>query len=102
MQVDMSKELASEKLEEMKLKMRVKEREIDLWLSRTELPDMTKQKIMYNVRSILEEEKDINLKTMFSHHSLNLKSEIKRHLCLPILKTVSLPSMLFFLNFWIE
>jgi cyclic nucleotide gated channel len=77
--------------------MKVKEREIDLWIDRNKLPSSMKKEIMPNVQRMLEEKKDIDVHTLLSHLPCELGRKIKRYICLPMLNKVSpLPSFFFF------
>ncbi|KAB1213240.1 Cyclic nucleotide-gated ion channel 1 [Morella rubra] len=67
----------------------VKQREIELWISRNKLPDTMKMEVKENTQSILlEENQDVDTEKLLHHLSINLQQEIKQHLCLPLLKKV--------------
>jgi cyclic nucleotide gated channel len=81
--------LATERSEEIIQNMKVKEREIDLWIDRNKLPGCMKKEIMPNVQHMLEEKKDVDIKNLLCHLPSELGRKIKRHICLPMLKKVS-------------
>jgi cyclic nucleotide gated channel len=82
-------QLATERSEEIIKNMRVKEQEIDLWISRNELPGSIKQEIMPIIQHMLEEKKDVDVQNLLSHIPIELERKIKRYICFPLLKEVS-------------
>jgi len=81
--------------------MKVKEREIDLWIDRNKLPSSMKKEIMPNVQRMLEEKKDIDVHTLLSHLPCELRRKIKRYICLPMLNKVSIRPCFFFFFFFV-
>jgi cyclic nucleotide gated channel len=90
-------QLATERSEEIIQNMKVKEREIDLWIDRNKLPSSMKKEIMPNVQRMLEEKKDVDVQNLLSHLPIELGRNIKRHICLRMLRQVS-PLPFFFFN----
>jgi hypothetical protein len=85
--------MEAKKSEAIKRKMRP----IEFWIARNQLPsDMTGRIISY-IQYRLEENKDFDMEKPIPQFPNYLTKEIKRHLCLPLLKKVSLFS--FLLNF---
>ena len=82
-------QLATERSEEIIKNMRVKEREIELWIFRNQLPSSIKEEIMPIVQHMLEEKKDVDVQNLLSHLPIELGRKIKRYICLPMLKQVS-------------
>lgn len=91
-------QIATEKSEEITQNMKHKELDIKLWMSRNKLPDEMKERIISCIQHRLKENKDFDTEKPIPHLSnINLVKEIKRHLCLPLLKKVSLLLLLLFL-----
>jgi cyclic nucleotide gated channel len=85
--------MATERTENIIKDMRVKEREIELWISRNNLPDNIKMEIMPIVQHMLEEKTDVDLQNLLSHLPFVLRRKIKRFICLPMLQKVSPQSL---------
>ncbi|XP_059435141.1 cyclic nucleotide-gated ion channel 1-like [Corylus avellana] len=82
------RQLATERSEEIIQNMKVKEREIDLWIDRNKLPGCMKKEIMPNVQRMLEQKKEVDVQNLLSHLPSELARKIKRYICLPMLKKV--------------
>ena len=67
--------------------MTLKEIDIELWISKNDLPQNINEEIMHNVKEILEADKDASVESLLL--KVRKKSNIKRHLCLEMLKRVS-------------
>jgi len=87
------RQLATERTENIIIDMRVKEREIELWISRNNLPDYIKMEIMPIVQHMLEEKTDVDVQNLLSHLPFVLRRKIKRFICLPMLQKVSSKSL---------
>jgi hypothetical protein len=96
------RQLATERTENIIIDMRVKEREIELWISRNNLPDYIKMEIMPIVQHMLEEKTDVDVQNLLSHLPFVLRRKIKRFICLPMLQKVSPQSLSppLFIYFW--
>lgn len=68
--------------------MKIKDLEVQFWLSENDIPKNMKTLIMQNVHKQLEQNKDVHVRNILSILPLEQKRFIKRHLCLPILKKV--------------
>lgn len=66
--------------------MTLKEIDIELWISKNDLPQNINEEIMHNVKEILEADKDASVESLLL--KVRKKSNIKRHLCLEMLKRV--------------
>ncbi|KAG2679298.1 hypothetical protein I3760_11G045500 [Carya illinoinensis] len=71
-----------------KARMKAKEKNAEEWISKNELPDHMKQEIMSCIRQKLRKKEDIDTENPFPHLPKHLSTEIRRHLCLPLLKKV--------------
>lgn len=80
-------QLATTRSEEIRRKMSLKEIDIELWISKNDLPQNINEEIMQSVKDILEGDKDANVESLLLN--VRKKSNIKRHLCLDMLKRVS-------------
>lgn len=80
----------AKKLEEIKHEMGLTKTKIESWMARNHLPDNMKEPIITCIRHKLEENKDFDMEKLISHISKDLITEIKHHLCLPLLKKVRL------------
>lgn len=80
-------QLATTRSEEIRRKMILKEIDIELWISKNDLPQNINEEIMQSVKDILEGDKDANVESLLLN--VRKKSNIKRHLCLDMLKRVS-------------
>jgi hypothetical protein len=83
-------QMATEKSEEITKNTKRKELEIQLWLSRNKLHDKMKEQIISCIQYRLKEKKDFDTENPIPHLSdIKLTKEIKRYICLPLLKNVS-------------
>ena len=94
-------QLATQRSEDIIQNVKFKERDVDLWIHRNELPHDIKKEIMYNITPILEEKKDVDAEKLLPHLPLELRKKIKNYLCKPLLRKASLFLLLtfFFLTF---
>ncbi|XP_041010064.1 cyclic nucleotide-gated ion channel 1-like [Juglans microcarpa x Juglans regia] len=81
-------QLTTERSEEVIQKMKIKERHIDLWITRNGLDDNLRRQIMPNIQRILEQDMDVDAQNPLPHLPIALRKDIKRYLCLPLLKKV--------------
>ncbi|VVA20301.1 PREDICTED: cyclic [Prunus dulcis] len=81
-------QLSTTRSEKLRRKMKMKDLDIELWLSKNGLPKEMKTVIMENLLRKLEENKDVHVENMLSILPLEHKNNIKYHLCLAILKKV--------------
>jgi hypothetical protein len=95
-------QLATERSEEIIQNMKVKEREIELWIFRNNLPNDIKMEIMPIVQHMWEEKTDVDVQNLLSHLPFVLLRNIKRLICLPMLREVSPQSLSppLFIYFW--
>lgn len=82
-------QLTTERSEEVIQKMKLKERDIELWITRNELDDNLRRQIMPNIQRIYEQNMDVDAHNPLPHLPMELRKDIKRYLCLPLLKKVS-------------
>ena len=84
-------QLATTRSEEIGEKMKLKERDIEVWIAKNGLPKEMKTSIMQKVKHKLEENynKDVDVENLLSILSSEDRKSIKRLLCLPMLKQVS-------------
>lgn len=80
-------QLATTRSEEIRRNMTLKEIDIELWISKNDLPQNINEEIMQSVKDILEGDKDANVESLLLN--VRKKSNIKRHLCFDMLKRVS-------------
>jgi hypothetical protein len=69
---------------------------VESWMARNRLPHKMKEPIISCIRQRLKENKDFDMDKLISHLSKDLVTEIKYHLCLPLLQRVSLSFSFFF------
>ncbi|KAL5547256.1 hypothetical protein UlMin_006943, partial [Ulmus minor] len=73
-------------------KKKQKEKDIESWTEKMGLPKVAsstiKEEIMKNAKYLLQENKEVNVETVFFILPKSLKKAIKRYLCLPILRKV--------------
>lgn len=81
-------QFATTKSEEIREKMKLKERDIELWISKNGLPKRLKRSIMKSVKYKLEENKDVDVENLFSILPVEERKTIKRQLCLSTIKKV--------------
>lgn len=82
-------QLSTTRSEKLRQKMKMKDLEIELLLSRNGLPKELKAVFMENLQRKLEKNKEIHVVNMLSILPLEHKNNIKYHLCLAMLKKVS-------------
>ncbi|XP_041011469.1 cyclic nucleotide-gated ion channel 1-like [Juglans microcarpa x Juglans regia] len=81
-------QLTTARTEEVIQKMKIKERDIELWISRNNFGDDIKPHIMPNIQRVLEQNIDVDPQNPLPHLPIEIRKDIKRHLCLPMLKKV--------------
>lgn len=69
------------KWEEIRRKIRMKERDLDVWMQRNEIPDELKKRIIKSIKKKLEEDKDANLENLFNILPWDTRKDLKRFLC---------------------
>jgi hypothetical protein len=84
------KKMEARKEEEIRIKMIPIRLEIESWMARDHLPDNKKEQIINCIQHRLEQNKDFDIEKSILHLSKDLIIEIKRHICLPLLKKVSI------------
>jgi hypothetical protein len=82
--------------------MKAKERDIQLWIERNLQPSPSrKQKIMSNIHRLLKEKKDVDVHNMLPYLPMELGRDIRRDICLPLIRKVStLPHFYFYFYFF--
>jgi hypothetical protein len=90
MEAEKKKMEAEKKEEEIRNKMIPIRFEIESWMARDHLPDNMKERIINCIQHRLEQKKDFDIEKPILHLSKDLITEIKRHICLPLLKKVSI------------
>lgn len=83
-------EKEKEKTEKLSRKMKMKNLEVDLWLSRKGLPGNFKEVIMNIIQQKLEQNKDVEVENILSVLPSAHSKYIKRYLRLAALKKVSI------------
>ena len=91
-------QLSTQRSEEIIQNVKFKERDVDLWMHRNELPTDIKE-IMSNITHILKEKKDVDVEKLLPHLPLELRKGIKNYLCKPLLRKVSLFLLTSFVSF---
>jgi hypothetical protein len=84
------KKMEARKEEEIRIKMIPIRLEIESWMARDHLLDNKKEQIINCIQHRLEQNKDFDIEKPILHLSKDLITEIKRHICLPLLKKVSI------------
>ncbi|KAM1471734.1 hypothetical protein ACFX14_042188 [Malus domestica] len=79
-------QLATIKSEEIRWKM--KDRQIEEWMVKNDIPGHLKQKIKKNIKQKLKENKDADLENLFSILPWYTMKPLKRLLCMNTLRTV--------------
>ena len=92
-------QLSTQRSEEIIQNVKFKERDVDLWMHRNELPTDIKKEIMSNITHILKEKKDVDAEKLLPHLPLELRKKIKNYLCKPLLRKVSLFLLTSFVSF---
>ncbi|KAL6198503.1 hypothetical protein ACLB2K_028292 [Fragaria x ananassa] len=80
--------METQRWEEIRNKIQLKERDILGWMERNDLPDDMKKQIMKNINDKLVENKDADLENIFSILPVYTKKFLKRLLCMKTLKKV--------------
>ncbi|XP_040368995.1 cyclic nucleotide-gated ion channel 1 [Rosa chinensis] len=80
--------MEAQRWEVIRNKMLLKEKDIERWMDRNELPDDMKKEIKKNITQKLEENKDSDLENLFNILPWYTKKYLKRVLCMDILKKV--------------
>ncbi|KAE8037506.1 hypothetical protein FH972_010092 [Carpinus fangiana] len=84
-----AEKVAEKKMEEeIRIKMIPVRLEIESWMARDHLHDNVKERIINCIQHRLEQNKDFDIEKPIIHLSKDLIIEIKRHICLPLLKKV--------------
>nr|POE80363.1 cyclic nucleotide-gated ion channel 1 [Quercus suber] len=83
-------QLATQRSEDIIQSVKFKERDVDLWIHRNELPLDIKKEIMSDITQILEQKKDVDVEKPLPHLHWELRKKIKDHLCKPLLRKVPL------------
>lgn len=81
--------MATTRSEEVRRKMKLKELEVDWWISKNGLPKEMKSTIMQNVKDSLKENKDVDVQNLLSALPREDRRAIKRLLCSATLRKVS-------------
>ncbi|KAG6715365.1 cyclic nucleotide-gated ion channel 1-like [Carya illinoinensis] len=81
-------QLTTARSEEVIQKMKIKKRDIDLWIKRNNLDDDIKPHIMPNILRVLEQNIDVDAQNPLPHLPIEIRRDIRSHLCLPMLKKV--------------
>lgn len=89
MQLETSMQIQTYMGKEDLAKMSGKESSIKLWMERNNLPENQRKVLMSDVQSKLRRKIEIDTETLILHLPILLRMEIKRTLCLPILRKVS-------------
>lgn len=76
------------KVEEIRQKMIVTERDLQSWMTRKRVPQKLQEVIIKNIKQKLEDNKDANLENLFAVLPWDTKKALKRHLCLDALQEV--------------
>lgn len=73
--------------------MLLKEKDIERWMDKNELPDDMKKEIKKNIKQKLEENKDADLENLFNILPWHTKKYLKRVLCMNTLNKVCSQSL---------
>ena len=68
------------------------------WIIKKDFNSTIKSKIMENINKRYEEDEDVNVENLIPDLPLELQREVKRHICLPLLKNVSFITSINLLN----
>ncbi|XP_062120210.1 cyclic nucleotide-gated ion channel 1-like isoform X2 [Humulus lupulus] len=83
-------QLATTRSEEIGEKMKLKEREVEIWIEKRGLPMEEKTSIMQKVKQKLKENKEVDVENLLSILPFEDRKRIKLLLCLPLLRKVSM------------
>ncbi|KAL5568330.1 hypothetical protein UlMin_024905 [Ulmus minor] len=75
-------QLGTQRSEEIRRKMKLKKLDVELWIKRNNLPKHLKTLILQNVKSKLQENKDVHVENLLSFLPSDVKKDVKRSLCL--------------------
>ncbi|KAB2634913.1 cyclic nucleotide-gated ion channel 1-like [Pyrus ussuriensis x Pyrus communis] len=81
-------QLATTESEEIRRKIKMKERQIEEWMVKKDLPEDLKKEIKKNIKQKLKENKDADLENLFSILPWYTKKPLKRFLFMSTLRTV--------------
>ena len=86
------------KWDKLRMKMKSSQRQkqhksMIKWITKKDFDGTTKSKIMDNINKRYEEGEDVNVENLIPNLPWELQKEVKRHICLNLLKNVS------FINF---
>ncbi|KAM2031099.1 hypothetical protein FF2_041649 [Malus domestica] len=81
-------QLATTRSEDIRQKIKMKERQIEEWMVKNDLPEDLKKEIKKNVKQKLKENKDADLENLFSILPWYTKKALKRFLFMSTLRTV--------------
>lgn len=81
-------------LEEMKVvkskRRKRQEANIELWLSKEKVPTAMKSRIIEFIHNSFDEDEDVNVENLIPDLPLKLQSDVKRHICLNLLKNLNI------------
>ncbi|XP_075672538.1 cyclic nucleotide-gated ion channel 1-like isoform X2 [Castanea sativa] len=66
------------------------EANIELWLSKEKVPTIMKSRIIGFIHNRFDEDEDVNVENLIPDLPLELQSDIKRHICLNLLKNLNI------------
>ncbi|KAL4594931.1 hypothetical protein ACB092_12G055000 [Castanea dentata] len=81
-------QLATQRSEDIIQSVKFKERDVDMWIHRNDLPPDMKKEIMSNITHILKKKKDVDVEKLLPHLPVDLRKKIKNYLCKPLLRKV--------------
>ena len=89
--------------DELRMKMKSSQRQkqhksMIKWIIKKDFNSTIKSKIMENINKRYEEDEDVNVENLIPDLPLELQREVKRHICLPLLKNVSFITSINLLN----
>ena len=91
------------KWDKLRMKMKSSQRQkqhksMIKWIIKKDFNSTIKSKIMENINKRYEEDEDVNVENLIPDLPLELQREVKRHICLPLLKNVSFITSINLLN----
>ena len=91
------------KWDKLRMKMKSSQRQkqhksMIKWILKKDFNSTIKSKIMENINKRYEEDEDVNVENLIPDLPLELQKEVKRHICLPLLKNVSFITSINLLN----
>ncbi|XP_075673292.1 cyclic nucleotide-gated ion channel 1-like isoform X1 [Castanea sativa] len=66
------------------------EANIDMWLSKEKVPTTMKSRIIGFIHNRFDEDEDVNVENLIPDLPLELQSDVKRHICLNLLKNLNI------------